>query len=94
MPFYLIKKAEAQLDIEPSKGSAVSFNKNGSSLNLSIQIDNKGMSAADDITVTAMLPSSTNPDEYVTKSVTIDHIEARSNKKASFVLEDISEEEI
>ena len=52
------------------------------------------MSAANDITVTAMLPSSTNPDEYVTKSVTIDHIEARSNKKASFVLEDISEEEI
>ena len=36
MPFYLIKKAEAQLDIQPSKGSAVSFNKNGSSLNLSI----------------------------------------------------------
>lgn len=52
------------------------------------------MSDARDVTVTVKYPKYENFGEFITESVTISKIKARGSKKATIVLEDLSEKEI
>ena len=89
MPFYLMRKATAQLQIlalSPSQSAFIT----ASGLKLQMTILNKGMLEAKDVKVTAKLNDGT---KVASISVSLDStLPARSSQKIQVVAKDLSEE--